>query len=372
MILVNQVAGPMFIDMANYFVELGYEVLLLTGQIEKTGNEIKSLVKIVTLTKYKRNNPFLRVITWCLFYFQAWFFLKKEKTKTEVLLVSNPPFVPLLSYNLRKKKNLNFRILIYDIYPDVLEQFGYISKKSFLSRWWRKTNKKAFKNASRLFTISNGMRDVLSQYAPILRWEVIYPWVDTTFIQPLPKENNWFIKKYQLQGKVVIQYSGNMGVTHDLMSVIKVAERLKDNTDYHFVFIGDGAEKQGLMEYASTNNLKNTLFLPFQEPDVLPYSIPAADIGIITLTDEAASFSIPSKTFYQMAAGNVLLCIADSGSELAKIVIENNCGKVLSPSSVDEIVEFLKNLTVAKINRMGENSRKASYNFTHQNVKLFE
>ena len=371
MILVNQVTGPMFIDLANYFIETGYTVQLLTGQLEKTGNEINLLVKVVPFLKYKRNNSILRIITWCLFYLQAWNYLRKENSETEVILTSNPPLVPLLSNYLRKKKNLKFQILIYDIYPDVLEQFGYMSKKSFLSRWWRATNNNAFKNASRLFTISNGMRDVLSQYAPLPRWEVIYPWVDTSFIKPIKKENNWFVKKYQLKEKIVVQYSGNMGITHDLMTILKVAEKLESNSSYHFVFIGDGAEKQRLMDYATRHKLHNTLFLPFQEPEALPYSIPSADIGIISLVDKAAALSIPSKTFYQMAAGNTLLCIADINSELAKIVLDNDCGKVFSPQAVDEIVLFLSDLNKAKLIEFGNNSRIACNKFTIENIKMF-
>ena len=372
MILVNQVTGPMFIDMANYFIETGYALYLLTGQLEKTGNEMNPLVKVIRLTKYKRNNSILRIITWCIFYLQAWNYLRKENSETEVMLVSNPPLAPLLSYYLRKKQNLKFRILIYDIYPDVLEQFGYLSKKSFLSRWWRQVNNTAFNNASRLYTISSGMRDVLALYEPILRWEVIYPWVDTSFIQPIKKENNWFVKKYNLQEKIVIQYSGNMGVTHNLLTIIQVAKELENNSQFHFLFIGDGAEKQRLMEYSAKHKLQNTLFLPFQKPDILPYSISAADIGIITLADKAASLSIPSKTFYQMAAGNALLCIAHPNSELAKIVFNNDCGKVFSPSAVNELVQFLTEIQAAEIIRLGANSRKASQKFTNENVNLFK
>lgn len=370
-ILVNQVTGPIFIDIANYFIQLGYEVQLLTGQIEKTGNSIHQDVRLFKSSKYKRNNPLTRMITWVGFTIQAWLFLRKEKQEAEVMLVSNPPFVPLLSHYLRKKRNLKFRTLIYDIYPDVLEQSGFLSKKLFLSRWWRKVNMKAFSRSERLYTISDGMRSVLSQYAPAQRWEVIYPWVDNAFIKPLSKEENWFVEKYHLQDKIVIEYSGNMGVTHDLMTIVRVAEKLKDNQKIQFVFIGDGAEKQRLIEYSIKRNLQNILFLPFQDPDVLPYSISAADMGIVTLTGVASQLSVPSKTFYQMAAGNAILCIANSDSELARMIVEFDCGKVFPPGSIDDLVLYLSTIKREEIVLLGNNSRTASHHYTIENVKFF-
>lgn len=372
LILVNQVAGPMFIDIANYFVQLGYEVQLLTGQMGKTGNSIHPAVQVFKRTKYKRNNPFSRIITWSWFTIQTWYFLKNEKKDAEVMLVSNPPFVPLLSHFLHRKKNLTFRILIYDIYPDVLEQSGYLSKHLFLSRWWRKVNEKAFCRSERLYTISHGMQSVLAQYAPAQRWEVIYPWVDTSFIKRIPKSENPFIKKYKLEDKTVILYSGNMGKTHDLITILKVAKELNKHKGYFFLFIGDGAEKRRLMAFAKKYKLTNTLFLPFQQPEVLPFSLSSADIAIVTLTNSAAQLSVPSKTFYQMAAGNPILCIANSDSELARMVFSSNCGIVFAPGSINKIANFLLNLDEKLIYEWANNSLINSNRFTVENIHKFE
>lgn len=371
-ILVNQVSGPMFIDIANRYVFLGYNVELLTGDIEKTGTELDPSVDVTYFTKYRRENIILRLITWLSFFVQAWHYLVNINKRAQVLLVSNPPFIPLLANVLYNKKELDLKILIYDIYPDVLEECGYISKNSRLSKLWRKYNYTAYSNAEKLFTISQSMRNNLLQYTPSSsQWEVIYPWVDIQFIKPIPKDKNWFVKKYNLEDKIIIQYSGNMGITHDLISIMKVAERMIHRPEFVFMFIGDGAQKKKLEDYACLKKLTNTLFLPFQNPDVLPYSISSADVGIVALSNNATALSIPSKTFYRMAAGNLILCISDPDSELASIILDNNCGVVFSPSSVNDIADFLLSLTIEEIQHYKINSRNASLKYSFENASRF-
>jgi len=371
LILVNQVAGPMFIDISNAYVEAGYHVTLLTGQVENAGNKLDNSIRLVNMIKYRRNSTILRISTWLIFSLFSYLILLFRFKKSEVLLVSNPPLVPLLVNYLKWKKNLSYSILIYDIYPDVLENFGYISRDSKLSKWWKNNNVMAFNESVRVFTISNGMKEVLSQYILSDRIEVVYPWVDTSFIKPLNKKDNWFIDKHKLNDKIIIQYSGNMGVTHGLITFIKVAEKIQKLTKYHFLFIGDGVEKNNLVEYCQKAHLKNITFLPFQDSKILSYSIPSADISIVSLAGEANDISIPSKTFYQMAAGNAILCMSNKTSELAKVVMENSCGIVFEPSSVNKISSFLSSVSKKELELLGYNSRKASQKFTKKNAEEF-
>lgn len=370
-ILVNQVIGPLFIDIANFYHQSGFKVTILTGKIEETGASLDPAIEVRKLIQYRRKNPITRILTWLWFFIQSYFWLKKNSKQAEVVLSTNSPFVPLLSHYLRDKENFNFRIVIYDIYPDVLERAGYFSPNSWLAKKWRDLNSKAFKHAKRLFTISDGMRDVLTQYADAERWEVVYPWVDTSFIKPLPKSENPFVQKYGLQDKIVFSYSGNMGATHDLMPLMHVAKAVKDRSDFFFLFIGDGTEKEKLARFAKDNDLTNTLFLPFQDPEVLPYSFTAADIGVVALSGNASQLSIPSKTFYQMAAGNAILCIAEKESEIARLIKNNNCGFIVSPEETEEIIECLKSISEKEIKQLGLNSLSASANFTKSNVAYF-
>lgn len=82
------------------------------------------------------------------------------------------------------------------------------------------------------------------------RISVIHNWADGDTIVPRKKEENWFCRKHGLTSGLVIMYSGNMGATHDLESVVIAAKRLHDVTDTKFIFIGDGAKRDKIAQMA--------------------------------------------------------------------------------------------------------------------------
>ena len=132
-ILINQVTGPLFIDIANQYLREYSNVTLITGSIEQTYAPLNKKIKILLKQKYIRKNSFLRVFTWVYFFIQTYIHLKITKTNYDkALLVSNPPILPFLGSFLFKKKKIKFDILIYDVYPDTLSNFGYLKKDSLL------------------------------------------------------------------------------------------------------------------------------------------------------------------------------------------------------------------------------------------------
>jgi|SaaInlStandDraft_1057018.scaffolds.fasta_scaffold14786_3 glycosyltransferase involved in cell wall biosynthesis len=372
-VLINQVTGPLFIDIANQYINEDNDVILITGAIEETYATLDSKIKIVYKQKYNRKKAYSRIYTWALFYLQCYIFLLFNKSKFhKALLVSNPPIITFLGSFLLKRKKIEFDVLIYDVYPDTLSNFGYLKNNSVLYNLWDNLNVKSFKNANRIITISNVMKKLISRNINKEKIEVIYPWVDTSFIQPLPKKDNWFVKKYNLLEKRVILYSGNMGATHDLITPLKAAKKLmKTNPEFHFLYIGDGVQKKALISYKLKNNLSNVTFLPFQESDVLPYSFSSADFGVVSLGTGAEGLSVPSKTFYFLASGSTILAITEKGSEIDFLVNDNNCGASIEPNNVDSLIKFLLKTTINEITYYKINNRLLSKKFTPLNAKKF-
>ena len=370
--LFNQVTGPLFIDIANVYAKEFERVILVTGSIEPTSAQLDSRIEVIMKCKYKRNKGYLRIFTWILFYIQIFVYFLFEKSHGKVLFVTNPPLLPFLGSNFSNRKNFDFDVLIYDVYPDALSNFGYIKDSSLLYRFWDRINKKVYKRANRVFTISNVMKNVLAKTAQKSKVEVIYPWVDLSFIRPISKQENWFVIENKLLHKQVILYSGNMGVTHDLMTIMKTAKALNNSTNnFHFLFIGDGAQKLSLKRYKEVNKLSNVTFLPYQDPDVLPFSFASADFGIVSLGKGAEGLSVPSKTFYILASGVAIISISRPNSEVSNLVQENNCGVSILPSDYLSLLEFLTSFTDSDLKKYKQNSRNLSNNFTNKNANKF-
>ena len=60
------------------------------------------------------------------------------------------------------------------------------------------------------------------------------------------KTENPFILKHNLLDKFVVMYSGNIGFTHNVESIIEIAEEIKENEDIIFLIIGEGLKKKEL------------------------------------------------------------------------------------------------------------------------------
>ena len=216
------------------------------------------------------------------------------------------------------------------------------------------------------------MQKVIARSVSENKIKVIYPWVDTSFIKPLDKKDNWFVKQNGLTDKKVILYSGNMGITHDLLTVMEAAKELQEiENNFHFLFIGDGTQKKNLVTFKKKNDLTNVSFLPYQDSEVLPFSFASADFGLVSLGTGAEGLSVPSKTFYLLAAGAAIIAITGSGSEIERLVNDNDCGISIETNDKMKLVDFLLNSREEDINVNKFNSRFLSKKFTKENAKQF-
>ena len=373
-IFINQVAGPLLIDMINVFVEKKYEVILYTGKIEKTTRDLDARVKIRKLCLYRKNNNFKRLLTWVLFSLQTLICLMYDLNKTtKIYFSSNPPFIPFIALVF---KNTSY-IHIYDVYPNALLALSYVTKNSIVYRLFLYFNKKAFKKAERVFTPSLGMKKMLMCSASDKKIKIIPWWADTEFIKPVEKEKNRFIVKHNLEGKFIVMYSGNFGLTHNIEKILNTALMLKADNNIKFVIIGDGPKKKIVDLFEKNHNLKNLLVLPFQEEEMLPYSLAAGDISVVLdsfSSDEGgeSTASIPSKTYYLMSAGSVIYAESDNTSELNRLINMNDLGMCDNTQDINKFLKFIKVCRSDKklLNKFQENSRLTSLNFTRKNASL--
>lgn len=367
-LIINQSTGYLTIDIANVYAEEYDEVVLLAGSVGKSERELSSKVIVDNIIKYNRSSTLKRVGTWLISFIQILLKLIFRYSKYEVIYVTNPPLSYLASLFVKNR----FSIIVFDSYPDALRNIG-IRENHWLYKLWSKWNRKLFKKAKKVYTLSDGMAKQLTNYVEKDCIKIVPLWSSSESFKPIKKEDNPFALKHNLQDKFVVMYSGNMGYTHNVETIIDVANLLKNDKDIHFLLIGDGMKKNELVNMVNNYNLNNCTFLDFQTVEVLPYSLASADIGVVTINDETALTSVPSKTFNLMAVGAPLLCIAPEKSEIAKIIRKYDNGGVFSSKDINKIVTFVRTLASDqdKKIKMRNNSLKANDAYTKENAKMY-
>lgn len=365
-ILVNQSTGYLTVDICNAFAKKYDRVVLLAGKVETFSRKLSDNVEVVSICSYDKSSIVKRLMTWIKGSLQIKKYLFSLSETVDVLYFTNPP----LSYLWADKMEHRFGIVEYDIYPDALVN---VKCPSFIMKWWTKRNKDIFNKSVNIITLSDGMRDQLTQYVEADKIKVIYNWGVNDDIKRIALEDNTFVKKLNLTDKFVVMYSGNIGYTHNVETIIDVASRCKNKNNIVFLIIGDGGKKSTLLKRVKNDKLDNVIFSDYLPAEDVKYSMSCANLGVVTLTEETANVSVPSKTYNLLSYGIPLLSIAPKQSELGRIIKKNNCGASFEKDNIDGIIKFIEDCLSDKsaYDELSKNAKKASSKFTNKNADLY-
>ncbi len=371
LIYIDQLVGPTSLDIINALTKY-YEVHLYYGGIIVTYAALDPSVKCFKSIAYNKNTFLKRIFSWLSFYLATLPFLLFKRKTEALFLVSNPPLNFFVGYLFNWMFGIQFNLLLWDIYPDIIIQSNYVSQNSFISKLWIKMNTIAFPKAHRIFTVSENLSREITKYSGIVSGNVIIVpnWVDSEEIKPLPREVNPFLINNSLTDKFVVMYSGNLGKTHDIETIIETAKLLQDHPQIQFIIIGDGEKKPKIIKLVTEGNIGNVKILPFQNPEMFKYSICSAHIGFVTLSDGFENYSVPSKTYYLMAAGCIIFAIANKESEMEVLLNTYQCGYRFNPGGATEIAARILELygNIELLKNVSGNARAAAGNFTPDNA----
>lgn len=320
-----------------------------------------------------------RSLNYLIFFLSLSIKLIIGRSRGKIMVLSSPPFLPLIAFLLNRLKGQKYVYLVHDLYPDVAVQLGYLKSKGLITKLWSRLNGAIIKRAEKIIVLDKVMRRKVDTYADLpdrQKIEIIPNWADGAFLKPIPKENNSLAKKYNLTDKFVVMYAGNFGLTHNLEIFFDVARSLID-TNVMFVLIGDGAKKNKLLELADREKLSNFMILPYFDWDVLPLSLSMADLSLIVLDKGFNGLSVPSKLYNILASGRAVLAALECGGEVEEVLNLANCGVVVPPDDFLAIKTTIRDMIdhPQKVYEMGKNARRyfeAHYDRSLVTAKYFK
>ncbi|WP_114752697.1 glycosyltransferase family 4 protein [Pleomorphovibrio marinus] len=311
-VIINQASNYLTIGFANAFFKKFEDVTLITGSIRVQGEALNPGINVHPIHRWVERPAHKKLVSYLRALWRFAWLIRTKYRYHEVFFVSVPPMGYLLNLILPNR----FSMVIWDVYPDTFKITG-MKESHPLYRVWSRLNRRSFKKAFRLFTIGDKMAELLGQYVDR----------DSILIQPIwsifqentrvSKSKNPFVKEHGLEGKFVVQYSGNIGLTHRVEYLVQLAEKMKDHSHILFQIIGRGPRKSVLEKLVREKELPNCQFLPFQSEVIFPYSLSASDLGVVILDETISKGSVPSKSYNLMSFGIPSLYIADTDSELS-------------------------------------------------------
>lgn len=251
----------------------------------------------IRVPEFTKTNKKSRVKNILSYFFGAMGATFKVGKMDYVLSISQPPVLGgLLGVWGKWMKHAKYIYNIQDFNPEQVLAVGYTKSKLITNAmmWF---DKFSCKHSDLVITVGRDLVETVENRfkgKKVPKTVMINNWTDETEIYPLPQEHQrvmWFKKKYGLDGKFVIMYSGNIGLYYDLEKLIKVLKqfrkgytltgvredglRTKDGREVVFAFIGAGSVLQKLVQYSNRHHFENIVFIPYQDKADLVYSLNA-------------------------------------------------------------------------------------------------
>lgn len=270
-------------------------------------------------------------------------------------------------------KHAKYIYNIQDFNPEQVLAVGY-TKSKFITDAMMWFDKFSCKRSDLVITVGRDLVETVENRfkgKKVPKTAMINNWIDENEIYPLDESNERvvaFKKKYGLDGKFVIMYSGNIGLYYDLENLIKVVEKFKagtktaDGREVVFAFVGAGSVLDKLVLYVKEHHMDNVTFIPYQDKADLIYSLNAGDVHWCVNAKGIKGVSCPSKAYGIMAASKPILGVLESGSEIRCIVEDTKDGLCCEPGEYDKVEEnirwFIENAGNSELKAMGARGRE--------------
>lgn len=361
-------------ELAKRLKKFGHEVTILTampnypkGEIfdeykgKKVVREEMDGIKIVRTSIYatKEKSFTKRLRNYLSFTFSSVFTGAKYIEKQDVLITESPPlFLGWSGYVLSKKKKAKFVFNVSDLWPESAVKLDVLHNKALIkaSTWLEEF---CYKKASAVTGQTRGIVDnIVNRGFDKNKVHLITNGVDTEFFKKENRDEN-FRKEIGIDGKFALCYAGIHGLAQGLEVIINAAEIIKEHEGIQIVFIGDGPEKNKLIDIVKEKGLKNVSFLPIQPKTNMPKIIASMDATIIPLKKlDIFKGALPSKMFEALASELPIVLAVEGEAE--KLINSAKAGIVVEPENHKEIADAILKLYNDKELRdnLGYNGRK--------------
>lgn len=335
--LLDELLGAMEAEPVDIAVVCGYPILLAEGDARPVPpRETRGRTRILRCglrLNYKRH-LLLRTLYMGAFVLSATRQILREGRGALVCAVTNPPFSPVWIWLLSRLGGFRYQIVCHDVFPDGLVALGKLRGEGLAAGLWRRANRRALQDADSVVVLGRDMRELLRDRYGVAedRLRLVPHWSVADAGGRLEPERTDLWRELGLPDDAfVVQYSGNMGLWHDMESLVRAAAALRGEPHVRFLFVGGGLRKERAVALAAELGADNIVWLPFRPESALADSLACCHLALVSQRAGLEGVAVPCKLYGILASGRGLLGMVPAASETALVIAEEGCGLRLDP-----------------------------------------
>ncbi|MEI6696630.1 MAG: glycosyltransferase family 4 protein [Bacteroidota bacterium] len=263
--------------------------------------------------------------------------------KTDKIVATSPQFFAAaagrwLSFFKRKPWIMEVR----DLWPESIKNVVGAFNDSIILKFFEYWEKRLYLKAEKIVVVTDSFKEYIIQKGIAAeKIYVIKNGANAELYTPRQK-NTELLNKLNLQNKFVISYIGTHGMAHKLDFILHCASKM-NNTVFHFLLIGAGAEKNMLLQLKEELKLINvTMIDPVPKNEVADY-LSLSDISLIPLKKAEIFLTvIPSKIF-ETSAMQIPILLGVEGESKA-IIEKYGAGLCFEPENEEDFFQKLNRL----------------------------
>lgn len=284
----------------------------------------------------------------------------KLELNYDFLMCESPPlFLGYSALYLSRKTKAKLIFNVSDLWPESAEKLGVV-KNSFLLKMAYNLEKKLYKKSVIVTGQTQGICENINKRFPDVKTYWLPNGVDLNFYNPEKiKKENWRTKNSFKETDIIFLYAGIIGIAQGLEIILNAAVSFVSQPEIKFVLLGNGPEKEKLVELKEKLKLNNVVFLNPVSKTEMPQILKNCNAAIIPLKKlDIFKGAIPSKIFESLAMELPILLGVDG--EAKKIFIDDaKAGLYFEPENVNALINclnyFCKNIN--ELQDFGKNGR---------------
>jgi glycosyltransferase involved in cell wall biosynthesis len=334
--------GQFLTDVARRLGYEGHDVTVicsggLYGHAESAEDRPPVEIKQVPGLPYERST-LARLLSYGTFFIAAMWHGLRVPRQDVVVTMTTPPLLAIVGSLLKALRGTRHYVWEMDLFPDVFVSLGTFKENSWITRFLGWVEGSCRRRSDGIIAIGPCMQErLLARGLPKNLVRLAENWADGSVIMPGP---------YRSSGPLNILYSGNLGLAHEISTILTVMRHFRNDSRFVFTFAGGGVRRTWLEQICDAEGIRNALFLPYASRESMGEHLGKADIGLVTELPAFIGTVVPSKVYGLMAAGRPILFIGPRQATPDLLIRRFDCGWQIEPGHVNALVELLEKLSV--------------------------